>query len=63
MSYVEKVKKLFREITVNYHNNEFFDNAMKFIDDLILNVNIYHLACDISENAVICLENKLKEVK
>ncbi len=34
---------------------------MDFIDDLIEHVPIYHLECDISENAVICLENQLKE--
>ena len=34
---------------------------MDFIDDLVKNVKIYHLACDISEDAVKCLEDKLKE--
>lgn len=57
----ECIKKLLREITVNYHNMQFLDQALNFIDDIIKNVPIYHLQCDISEDAVICLENKLKE--
>ncbi len=57
----ECIKKLLREITVNYHNIQFLNQALDFIDDVIKHVPIYHLECDISEDAVICLENKLKE--
>ena len=57
LSYKEMVKKLFSEITVNYHNNEFVDNVLDFIDDFIVNVPVYHLTCNISEDAVICLDN------
>lgn len=57
----EVIKKLFREITINYHNAPFFDDAMKFIEELYDKVPIYSLQCDISEQAVICLENQLLE--
>ncbi len=57
----ECIKKILREITVNYHNEQFLDHALTLIEDIIKNVSIYHLQCDISEDAVECLENKLKE--
>ena len=61
MDYKTKVKKLISELTINYHYAPFVNKVMDFIDDLIEHVPIYHLECDISENAVICLENQLKE--
>lgn len=61
LSYKEAFKKLLSELTINYHNSLFVNEAMNFIEDLISNVRIYHLTCDISENAVKCLEEKLKE--
>lgn len=61
LDYKTKVKKLISELTINYHYAPFVNKVMDFIDDLIAHVHIYHLECDMSENAVICLENKLKE--
>lgn len=61
LSYKDSFKKILSELTINYHNPLFVNCAMDFIDDLVKNVKIYHLACDISEDAVKCLENKLKE--
>lgn len=61
LSYKDAFKKILSELTINYHNPIFVNQAMDFIDDLVKKVKIYHLACDISENAVNCLENKLKE--
>lgn len=61
LSYKDSVKKLLSEITINYHNPQFINQAMDFISDLCLNVPIYHLGCNISEDAVVCLENQLKE--
>ena len=63
LDYKTKVKKLISELTINYHYAPFVNKVMDFIDDLIEHVPIYHLECDISENAVICLENQLKEDK
>ena len=57
----EVIKKLFREITINYHNMPFFDDAMTFIEELYDKVPIYSLQCDISEGAVNCLEKQLLE--
>lgn len=57
----EVIKKLFREITINYHNMPFFDDAMTFIEELYDKVPIYSLQCDISEDAVNCLEKQLLE--
>ena len=61
LDYKTKVKKLISELTINYHYAPFVNKVMDFIDDLINHVPIYHLECDISEDAVICLENQLKE--
>ncbi|MCD7809258.1 MAG: hypothetical protein LUH02_07935 [Erysipelotrichaceae bacterium] len=59
IQYKDKFKRLLGEITINYHNADFVNKAMDFIDDLIQNVKIYYLYCNISEDAVICLENQL----
>lgn len=63
VDYKNAVKKLIGEITINYHNVHFINKAMDFIDQIISTIPIYHLTCDISENAVKCLENKIKEDK
>ena len=63
VDYKTGVKKLLGEVTINYHNGTFVNSALDFIDKIISTVPIYHLACDISENAVVCLENKIKEDK
>lgn len=61
LSKVEATKKLLAEITTNYYNTEFLNNVLDFIDDLISHIQIYHLTCDISENAVKCLENQINK--
>ena len=63
LDYKTSFKKLLSEITINYHSSHFVNEAMNFIDDLISHVNIYHLTCDISEEAVRCLEKRLEEEK
>lgn len=47
---------------INYHNIDFVNNAYDFCEDLIQHIPIYHLACDISENAVECLEKQLVSI-
>lgn len=59
LSYKESFKCLMKEITINYHNHDFINHVMNFIDDLYSHVTIYHLTCDISEQAVECLENQM----
>lgn len=57
----DKFKKLLSEITINYHNTDFVMKAMDFIEDITSHIPIYHLTCTISEDAVKCLENKIKK--
>ena len=63
VDYKTSVKRILGEITINYHNALFVNSALDFIDKIISKVPIYHLACDISENAVKCLENQIMEDK
>lgn len=50
---------VYSQITINRWNNEAHLKAMNLIETLVSEVPVYHLACDISEDAVICLENQL----
>lgn len=61
LGYKDAFKKILSELTINYHNSSFVNNAMNFIDDLLLHVKVYHLTCNISEDAVKCLEEILKK--
>lgn len=60
LSYKETVKKLLSEITINFHNPMFVNDAMNFIDKLA-ELPVYHLSCTISQEAVSCLKEKMKE--
>lgn len=62
LSNIEKTKRLIQEITINYHNQGYLDNALSFIDRLITNTTIINLSCTISEEAVDVLDSFLKEV-
>ena len=62
LSNIEKTKRLIQEITINYHNQGYLDNALNFIDKLITNIPIINLSCTISEEAVDVLDSYLKEV-
>ncbi|MFQ6794020.1 MAG: hypothetical protein ACLRT4_14765 [Thomasclavelia sp.] len=62
LSYIEKTKRLLKEITINYHNQEYLDNALVFIEQLITKIPIINLSCTISKEAVECLDDYLKEV-
>lgn len=59
--YQVSIKKFLQEITINYHNSEFVQNVLDFIDDVLRNIPVYQLTCDISEDAVKCLEKQLYE--
>ncbi len=50
---------LYSQLTVNSWNREFVESAMEFIEQMIDKVPVYHLDCDISEDAVCCLEEVL----
>ena len=62
-TYIVKTKRLLKEITINFHNQDYVNQSFEFIDQLISEVPIVHLSCTISEEAVNCLDNYLKEVK
>lgn len=55
----EYLLRLMREITINYHNPQFFDGALSFIDRLISSTELCRLQCDISAEAVECLHRTL----
>ena len=61
LDYKQRVKKLISELTINYHYPSFVNAAMDFIDDLARTIKIYQLTCDISEDAVKCLEKRMQE--
>lgn len=62
LSGIEKTRRLLREITINYHNQEYLDNALDFIGQLIKELPITALSCTISKEAVDILDDYLKEV-
>ena len=62
LSGIEKTRRLLREITINYHNQEYLDNALDFIGQLIKELPIAALSCTISKEAVDILDDYLKEV-
>ena len=62
LSYFEKTKRLIKEITINFYNQDYVNHYFEFIDQLINDIPIINLTCTISEEAVDCLDNYLKEV-
>lgn len=62
LSGIEKTRRLLREITINYHNQEYLDNTLDFIGQLIKELLIIDLSCTISQEAVDILDDYLKEV-
>lgn len=55
----EAVQKLMAQITINMWNAEYQMKAMDKIEEIIAEVPMYELGCDISEEAVKCLERVL----
>ena len=55
--------QLYPQITINQWNREFVQKAISGIEDLIAQVPVWQLTCDISEEAVNCLENALFQTK
>lgn len=50
---------IYSQITINRWNNDAHMKAMDLIQDLITEIPVYHLACNISEDAVLCLEKMI----
>lgn len=61
LSYKDAFKRLLSETTINYYNTDYTLKALDFIEDLAKSVKIYHLSCTISQEAVTCLEKRMKE--
>lgn len=53
------VQKVMSQITINMWNSEFQMKAMDLIEQLVGEIPVYELGCDISEEAVECLEKVL----
>lgn len=61
LNLLESMKKLMSQITINMWNTEFQMRAMDLIQQLAEGIPVYELGCDMSENAVKCLEEMLEE--
>lgn len=59
LSPVQAFAQLYSQITVNQWNRSFVQRAVELIEDLVAHVPVWQLTCDISENAVQCLETAL----
>lgn len=55
----QAVREVMEQITINAWDSDFQIRAMDDLDCLLREVPIYRLECDISENAVECLQNVL----
>lgn len=55
----EAMQKLMAQITINMWNSEFQMKAMDKIEEIISEIPMYELGCNISEGAVECLERAL----
>ena len=56
---LEALRKVMEQITINAWNSEFQIQAMDELEILLKEVPVYHLECDISEDAVRCQEHVL----
>lgn len=57
----EAVKKVFAQLMVNNWNRSFQETAMDLLSEILEEIPVFELACDISEQAVECLEECLKK--
>lgn len=58
-SYTTSALTLLKELTVNYHNDSFFQKAADFTENIFTLTDVYLLKCNISEDAVTCLYSVL----
>ena len=59
LSPIQAFTKLYGQITINQWNSRFVKHAISNLEDLVSSVPIYQFDCDISEDAVRCLEEAL----
>ena len=58
---LEALRKVMEQITINGWNSEFQIQVMDELEILLREIPVYHLECNISEDAVRCLENVLAD--
>ena len=56
---MQAFSQIYSQITMNQWNREFVMKAMELLDDLVKQIPIWQLTCDMTENAVKCLESVL----
>lgn len=59
LSPAEAFRQLYPQVTVNQWSSEFVQAAMNGIEDLIMQIPVWQLTCDMTEEAVQCLEGAL----
>lgn len=59
LSPMQAFAQLYSQITVNQWNRSFVQRAVELIEDLVAHVPVWQFTCDISEDAVQCLETVL----
>lgn len=59
LSPIQAFTQLYAQITINQWNREFVQRAIELIENLVGHVPVYQLTCNISEDAVRCLERAL----
>ena len=59
LSPIEAFRQLYPQVTVNQWSSEFVQAAMNGIEDLIMQIPVWQLTCDMTEEAVQCLEGAL----
>lgn len=59
LSPLQAFTQLYSQITINQWNRDFVQHAMEKLEELVSQIPIWHLTCDISEDAVRCLETAL----
>lgn len=59
LSPIQAFTQLYAQVTINQWNRTFVQHAMELIEDLIGQVPVYQLTCNMTENAVSCLEHAL----
>lgn len=57
----EAIKKLISQLTINYWNKDFVNEALSLAEDICEKINIYELTCTPDISAVEVLEEKLRE--
>lgn len=62
LSGVRAFGEVFAQLTVNNWNTDFKRTVIDNTELLLNDIEVYELYCDISENAVKCLENKLYDI-